>query len=45
MQDGTCVHLAFDNKKSAVEYKRDYCKSKFEDCEIFIMLDVIGVGL
>lgn len=32
IKDGTVIHLAFDNRASAKNYKQEFCKGKYKEC-------------
>lgn len=42
VQDGSVIHLAFANKTCSVEYKKKYCRDKYEECPICKMLTENG---
>ena len=41
VQDGSVIHLAFASKTDAINYKERYCRSSYDHCRIYSMLDEI----
>lgn len=39
VQDGSVVHLAFANKTDSMDYKKQHCRCKYQDCRIYQMLE------
>lgn len=41
VREGSVIHLAFADRSCAKCYKQTYCRKRFQECEIYQMLDKI----